>query len=122
MIAYEKRDIVPLLGFVISLVCLIYFFVDALHAAGRNNDPFYVHDGTTAITGSARVVGGLFCLLNIPSTIAYIVLESTLPHSLSVKMREAVVYSVVTVSVLAWWWFLAFLTRRKSRLRRVGDR
>jgi hypothetical protein len=118
MIANKKRDLLLLSGFIVSLVCLLYFFVDALHAAGQHNDPFDVHVGTTAITRSARVVGGLFCLLNIPSTITYIVLESTLPHSLSAKMRETLVYSGVTVSVLGWWWLLALITRRRSRRRR----
>jgi hypothetical protein len=115
MIGNKTRYVLLLLGFVVSLVCLLYFFVDALHVAGRNNDPFNAQVGTTAVTRTARVGGGLFCLLNIPSAITYIILEATIPHSLSAKIREAVVYSGVTVSVLGWWCFLAFITRRKSR-------
>jgi threonine/homoserine/homoserine lactone efflux protein len=119
MIANKKR-VALLFGFVLSVACLLYFFVDALHAAGRNNnDPFDVRVGTTAVTRSARVVGGLFCMLNIPSMITYVVLEVTLPHSLSTKMREGVVFSGVAVTVLGWWWFLALITRRKSRRRRA---
>src|SRR3954451_13271804 len=100
MIHPTTRQILLATGFAVSVTCLVYIIVDGM----RETDPFSVQTATTAVTRVARVVGGLFCVLDIPPVIIYIILESTLPHSLHPQMREAAVYAVVAVAVLGWWW------------------
>lgn len=115
MLARRNSKIVLWLGLMISLVCLLDFFVDALRATGQSVEPFNIHSVTTAVSLSALLVGSLFFLLNIPPTIAFVLLELVVQHYLTPRVRIGVVYLGVTTSVLAWWWLLALLTRRKVR-------
>jgi hypothetical protein len=75
-------------------------------------NPLDLRSMSTATTLTESIVSGTFIVLNIPPTIVFVVLESRLPHSMTPRMREVVVFAAVTVAVLGWWWFLALITRR----------
>jgi len=119
---HRSSNLVLALGLTISVLSLLYLFVNAEKASQRVNGTCCDLSSLNTVTHNGeKIIVLVFALLNAPAFLLLLTLEASVPLSSSAAHREFAIYSAVAIAVVGWWWLLAKVwdlacARRQQRI------